>query len=352
VGHRAEKDAIITEFVPKGETVDNYKRIVTQSSFSAGGAKFHDGVVETPRLPSPEDLMKLLEQGILRQCPNAVWNVIEKIGDDVLFEWREKNCALSERPGSSTSDQHYLGRVFKGKYSLYELTYMRTTRELPGAERDQWLTVLRAAKVVEDVNVPIPGVAAAPETEGLRFSFDSGDARARRVVPQAVDLVCVGDLQHCTARGSDGSPIPPESAEPVNWRLGFSDEKDDRLNLRWVPKGENIDKPTRMLTELAFSAAGVSSPEDIMKALRERALQECPNIVWKVIEKTGKDILYEWSGENCSSNPGQHNIARTFVGNHKGFQLIYTRNAKEFPAEARDQRLKVLREVKVVIVNQ
>jgi hypothetical protein len=117
--------------VPKGETVDNYTKIFTDLSFSTAKTKF----------PTPEDHMKLLKESILRKCPNVAWNVIEKIGKDILYEWRIENC-------SANPDQHNIGRIFDGKYNRFQLMYMRKTKEFTAEERNQWLEVLREAKVV------------------------------------------------------------------------------------------------------------------------------------------------------------------------------------------------------------
>jgi hypothetical protein len=160
------------------------------------------------------------------------------------------------------------------------------------------------------------GVAVSAETESLRFGLDP--------------------------------------AEFFNWVVGHSQSNDTGSILEMVPKGETVDNYTKILTQLSFSKAKAKfpAPEDHMKLLKESMLRKCPNVVWNVIEKIGKDILYEWRIENCSPNPDQHNIVRIFDGKYNRFQLMYMRKTKELPAEERDQWLKVLREAKVVIENK
>jgi len=138
-GHSQSNDkGSILEMVPKGETVDNYTRILTDISFSKAKTQY----------PAPEDIMKRLRESMLQKCPNAVWHIIEKIGKDVLYEWRSENCSARGSDGSPIPDQHNIVRIFEGKYNDFTLMYMRKTRELPAEERNQWLEVMREAKVV------------------------------------------------------------------------------------------------------------------------------------------------------------------------------------------------------------
>ena len=158
------------------------------------------------------------------------------------------------------------------------------------------------------------GVAVSAETEGLQFHLDP--------------------------------------TEFLKWKVGHSQTDGDKASiLEMVPQGETVDDWTKMLTALTFSKTKTQypAPEAAMEALKESMLRKCPDVKWNVIEKIGKDILYEWRIENCSPNPDQHNIVRIFEGKYNRFQLMYVRKVRELPAEERDQWLKFLRETRVEI---
>jgi len=118
-----------TEFVPKGETVENWTQMLNVQSFAKSG------------FPEPEKAMATLRERMLQRCPNAVWKIIEKIKKDVLYEWRIENC-----PGNA--DQHEVARLFDGKWNRFRLAYVEKTKELAPEVRDYWIQVLREGKTV------------------------------------------------------------------------------------------------------------------------------------------------------------------------------------------------------------
>ncbi len=116
------------EFVPKGQTVDNWKELITLQFY--------------PKLKNVQ--VAGFETTFIRELaahePQAQAKQISTSPEDVLFEWKVVNSKLNP-------DQFELDRIIKGKEGLHMIHYAVRTSALSDNEEKKWLNFLRSAKL-------------------------------------------------------------------------------------------------------------------------------------------------------------------------------------------------------------
>ena len=123
VGHQ-QKNArqSLTEFVLPGQTVDNWKELVTSTVF----------LQPVPIAPFVERLRASLSQG----CPSLVWNPVWQDEKTAIFEWWDAGCGGFE-------PTYEMDRVTIEKDGLYRLAYAAKVKgPLAPDRRTVWLAVL------------------------------------------------------------------------------------------------------------------------------------------------------------------------------------------------------------------
>lgn len=128
VGHQQQngKQSLI-EYVLPGQTVENWKELVTSSLFFQ----------PVPVAPFVEKLHASLAQG----CPSLVWNMIRQDEKTAIYEWRDSGCGGFE----ATSE---LARVTIEGGALYRLAYS-VKGPLTAERRKQWLAILGQTPIAE-----------------------------------------------------------------------------------------------------------------------------------------------------------------------------------------------------------
>ena len=127
--HQKHARQSLTEYVLPGQTVENWKELVTSSVFSQ----------PVPLAAFVEKLHSSLSQG----CPSLVWNVIRQDEKTAVFEWRDAGCGGSE-------PQNELDRVTIEKDGLYRLAYAAKVKgPLAPERRREWLAILGQVPLAE-----------------------------------------------------------------------------------------------------------------------------------------------------------------------------------------------------------
>jgi hypothetical protein len=122
-------DVSNTEFVPKGETVKNWTKMLSIQGFrKPWGA------------PSVQNLAEEFRNALVKKCPGVVFNVIESQKNEVVYEWRVENCLGVE-------DQHELAKYIQGKWSQFRVAYAHKVKQMEPEEREEWLKVICDTKV-------------------------------------------------------------------------------------------------------------------------------------------------------------------------------------------------------------
>jgi hypothetical protein len=143
VGHQQQNGVqSIIEYVLPGQTVENYKEMVTSQVFSQ---------------PVPvARLVEKLHASLAQGCPSLVWTVIQQDEKTVIYEWRDSGCGGFE----PTSE---LARVTIEGDSLYRLAYA-VKGPLSAERRKEWLAILGQAPLAEKTDGrPAEATRGAPE---------------------------------------------------------------------------------------------------------------------------------------------------------------------------------------------
>jgi hypothetical protein len=127
--HQKNARQSLTEYVLPGQTVENWKELVTSTVFYQ----------PVPLAALVEKLHSSLSQG----CPSLVWNVIRQDEKTAVFEWRDAGCGGSE-------PQNELDRLTIEKDGLYRLAYAAKIKGLLAPERrKEWLAILGQVPLAE-----------------------------------------------------------------------------------------------------------------------------------------------------------------------------------------------------------
>jgi len=129
-GH--QNQPYIVEYVPEGETVDNWTKMLSIQNFPAKSVA---------NLSTPEAFMNVLKAKMQSRCPTVFWDVIQKGEADILYEWRIENC-------SPNPDQHEIAKVIFSKMNVFAVHYVSKVKVLPENERKDWIERLRNADIV------------------------------------------------------------------------------------------------------------------------------------------------------------------------------------------------------------
>jgi len=117
--HQENGREILIEYVLPGQTVDDWKELVTSTIF---------------RQPVPlAAFVERIHASMSEGCPSLVWNVIRQDEKTAVFEWRDAGCGGFE-------PQNELDRVTIQKDGIYRLAYAAKVRGLsrPRGESSGW----------------------------------------------------------------------------------------------------------------------------------------------------------------------------------------------------------------------
>jgi hypothetical protein len=131
VGNRQENaKEILTEYVLPGDTVENWRELVTSTVF-------HQAVPLDP-------FIKQLRSSLAEGCPSLVWNVIQQDQRTAIYEFRDDGCGGFE----ATSE---IDRVtIESDKRMYRLGYaVKSKGPLPPARRKEWIGILTQTPLAE-----------------------------------------------------------------------------------------------------------------------------------------------------------------------------------------------------------
>lgn len=121
----ADKTISVAEYVPEGQTIDNWKELLTVQAFPHSDTN-----------ASPETLATAVKISIQQQCPKQFADLgTVKAGDQVFYEWFVKGCA-------KVSDQHEIARILTSGNSYYSIHYAVRQSALTNAERAKWVALI------------------------------------------------------------------------------------------------------------------------------------------------------------------------------------------------------------------
>ncbi len=77
---------------------------------------------------------------LARDCPDAQLNIIEESSDAIMFEWWHQGCG-------GHPAQHEIRRIITTNRGTHMLAFVEKTTRLDAKRREQWIALLRAAKL-------------------------------------------------------------------------------------------------------------------------------------------------------------------------------------------------------------
>ncbi len=130
--HDANEQQAITEYVPEGETIDNWTELVTISEFIG----LQDEVTAMQVMTS---MMQMAEEN----CFGVKKNILQSEGtNSIIFEWETKGCK-AEIPGGS-APEFDISRIIISNDRIFVMQHASKTA-LSAEKRDQWITIISSA---------------------------------------------------------------------------------------------------------------------------------------------------------------------------------------------------------------
>src|SRR5262245_13572773 len=119
----------LTEYVLPGQTVDNWRELVTSTVFRQ----------PVPMAAFVDKIHALMGKG----CPSLVWNVISQDDTTAVYEFWDEGCGGFE-------PTHELDRVRIEKSGMYRLAYaVKMKGALAPAKRKEWLVIFGQTPLAE-----------------------------------------------------------------------------------------------------------------------------------------------------------------------------------------------------------
>ena len=133
IGYAAsnETQGAATEYVLPGETVHAWTELVTIERLPP--AQRHVDVNE---------LIETLRGQLALGSAGFSFHVLERHGQDVLYEWRHDGC-----PRQGQGAQHEISRFVKGKSGIHRVAYVTRVNPLPPQTREQWVKLIGQANL-------------------------------------------------------------------------------------------------------------------------------------------------------------------------------------------------------------
>lgn len=127
------------------------------------------------------------------------------------------------------------------------------------------------------------------------------------------------------------------------WELGYSAKNDTQGIQEYVLKGETVNNWSEMVTVQAFFGLQLkTTPEEFMSSMIKQLKESSPNLVWSVISKSGKDIMFDWKVTNCPGEADQYEIDRAISGSEAIWFLHYATKKLPVSSGKRDEWIKLL----------
>jgi hypothetical protein len=127
LGYQAgNRQEAIREYVLVGQTVENWKELVTSHYFA------HDVPLSS--------YFEQVKAGLARGCESLSISVLEESENTMLYEWRHDGC-------QGYPPQHQLERATRTGKETLVLSFVEKTPQLSPEKRSAWLTILKDASI-------------------------------------------------------------------------------------------------------------------------------------------------------------------------------------------------------------
>ena len=119
------------EYTLPGQQVQNYKELMSLQRFHRPAAR---------RSQRPKDVVENMMANLAKSNPDRKYRIIEEDDASALYEW--------STAGSENSDAQYeVAKVLFGDQDMHRIAYVNKTNSMDKAAREQWVAILRDAKL-------------------------------------------------------------------------------------------------------------------------------------------------------------------------------------------------------------
>ena len=131
VGNQATAgDILAVEFIPEGQTIDNWSEMVTSQLFSGfikpGGVAL---------------LLDKTKNNLSQKCPAIRWKVVRQSESDAVYEWGVDAC-------KGVDDQSEIARIIQGNEGIHVLHYAIKKSPIPSEKRVEWTRRLEETRLL------------------------------------------------------------------------------------------------------------------------------------------------------------------------------------------------------------
>jgi hypothetical protein len=123
--HEGNDQALLIQFVPQGESIDEWNSLVTMQEYTLTEGRF----------PGADEAAKLLEKRMRARCPEVDWEMVNQTAWSVTYRWHSEGCAL--QPNESE-----IARVMVSPSRTVRIAYTVRPGPLSPADRlrlEDWL---------------------------------------------------------------------------------------------------------------------------------------------------------------------------------------------------------------------
>jgi hypothetical protein len=169
--------------------------------------------------------------------------------------------------------------------------------------------------------------AAAPATAGARpASPPSGASAAAPATPP--------------------SPSAPRF-DGRGWSVGHQAKNARQSLVEYVLPGQTVDNWKELVTSTVYFDPRHSVPlARFVEQVRASMSNDCPSLVWNVIQQDDKTAIFEWRDAGCGGFPPQTELARLAVGPEGVYRLAYAVKMRgPLPPDKRKEWLGILGQV-------
>lgn len=126
-----EGSSMIYEWVPRGQSVENWNELVTVQAF--GGIQ---------AVMSADKFMETMRDGMSKICPGIEWNILSNRRSDVLYDWQIEYC-------TGHDPQYEVARILVGREAIYVIHYATKHIPIESAVKQRWITILKAVTLTD-----------------------------------------------------------------------------------------------------------------------------------------------------------------------------------------------------------
>lgn len=135
---RKDFDESIIESVPRGQSLNNWREIITFQYYSSQRrrfTKFGDMTSVSARLKEKQWVLNLV-------CPNSTLQVLREDPDEAIYTWSTNGCKGHE-------PQFEFARFVRTRNGIHRIAYAKKATEFTDDEKHRWLKTINAATIIQ-----------------------------------------------------------------------------------------------------------------------------------------------------------------------------------------------------------